>query len=398
MGQTYPGLITLAAGDNAKDVAVVDVNADGTVDLAIANRDGDSLSVFLNSGSGVFVPGVGRTFAVQSRPYAITAADFNGDGNPDLAVALLGDDQVAILMGTAVGIFSAPALFDVMGDSPRDIEAGDFDNDGNADIATVNREDDTVSILLGNGDGTFQMATTVSVRDNLRAQPEGIALGDFNGDGNLDFAVTRSFSTQSGLAVALGDGAGGFGDLIEAETGADPRGVVAADMNGDGYLDLCTSNNDSKDVSVLLGAGDGTFASAGAFATGQNGNEALAVGDLNGDGNLDVVAANREGDNVSAMLGDGTGSLGSPTNTDAGNAPVSVALADIDGDGSPDVITANEEDDSVTLLLSTGFDPISDIVDVVVPECNAGCGPAGMMPIMFTLWGIVGLKRMNRRA
>lgn len=395
--QTFPESITLVAGDNAKDVVAVDVNADGTVDLAVANRDGDSVSIFLNSGSGVFLPGVGRSFEAQARPFAIVAADFNGDGNPDLAIALQGDDQVAVLTGTAVGIFSEPVLFGVVGDSPRDIAAGDIDGDGNQDIVTANREDDTVSILLGNGDGTFQAATTVTVRDDLRAQPEGIALGDFDGDGNLDFAVTRSFATQSGVAVALGDGAGGFGDLIETETGRDPRGIVAADLNGDGNLDLAVSNNDSKDVSILLGNGDGTFTSAGDFATGQDGNEALAVGDIDGDGNLDVVVANRERDNVSVMLGDGTGSLAAPTNTDTGNAPVAVALASIGDDTKLDIITANEEDDSITILLSTGFSLLPDILDPTDLDCNFGCGPAGMMPIMFTLCGIVGLRRLNRR-
>lgn len=398
--QSFMETITLSAGDNAKDVVVIDINGDGAVDLAISNRDGDSVSVFLNSGSGVFVPGVGRSFAALARPFAMATADFDGDGNPDLVVALQGDDQVAILMGSAVGIFSEPALFGV-GDSPRDVATGDFDGDGNIDIATANREDDTVSILLGNGDGTFGVFTSVTLLAaadaDTRAQPEGLAVGDFDGGSNDDLAVSRSHNTHSDVVVLLNMGDGTFGEPTDFAVGQDPRGVVTADMNGDGNLDLVVSNNDSKDVSVLLGGGDGTFTSAGNFATGQDANEALAVGDMNGDGNLDVVAANRERDNVTVFLGDGTGSLGPPTSSDTGNAPVAVALANIDDDGMLDVVTANEEDDSVAILLTTGFNPLVDIIDDVIPECNAGCGPMGMMPVLLTLCGIIGLRRVSGR-
>ncbi len=89
--QSFMETITLTAGDNAKDVVVMDVNGDGAVDLAVSNRDGDSVSVFLNSGSGVFVPGVGRNFAALARPFAMATADFDGDGNPDL-VLLVGHE------------------------------------------------------------------------------------------------------------------------------------------------------------------------------------------------------------------------------------------------------------------------------------------------------------------
>jgi hypothetical protein len=188
----------------------------------------------------------------------------------------------------------------------------------------------------------------------VRPQPEGVAAADFDQDGNLDLAVTRSFNTAIGLAVRLGQGdAAIFADIVAFETGDDPRGIVAADMNGDGIPDLVVTNNDSRDVTVLLG-GDGTLMSLGQFDTGIA-PEALAVGDMDDDGDLDVVTANREGDNISVLLNDGGGMLGSPTNTATGNAPVGVAVADLNGDGMLDIITANQEGDSLTVLLFCSF-------------------------------------------
>ena len=87
--QSFMETITLSAGDNAKDVVVMDINGDGMVDLVVSNKDDDSVSVFLNSGSGVFVPGVGPNFAALARPFAMATADFEGDGQDEKKLTYL---------------------------------------------------------------------------------------------------------------------------------------------------------------------------------------------------------------------------------------------------------------------------------------------------------------------
>ncbi len=361
LAQVYADPITISVGDAPHDVLVGSFSGGANPDIVVANRsdaavEAGTIQLFTESMGSYTLAYTSGDFGPTDRPSALASGDFNGDGNLDLAVTLLGADQVAVLLGNGDGTFGAADRYDV-DDSPVDIAVGDFNNDGLLDLITANRESDNMSLLPGMGGGLFAAAGAVSAFDSVlpvRPQPEGVAVADFDDDGNDDIAVTRSFSTAVGLGVRLGLGdLTNFADIVTFETGNDPRAVVTADMNGDGVLDILVTNNDSRDVTVLLGAA-GTFTSLGEFDTG-TAPEALAVGDMDGDGDVDVVTANREGDNISVLLNDGTGMLGAAANTSTGNAPVGVAVADLNGDGMLDIVTANQEGDSLTVLLFCSF-------------------------------------------
>ncbi len=136
--------------------------------------------------------------------------------------------------------------------------------------------------------------------------------------------------------------------------GFGPSSVAVVDVNGDGRLDLVTANTDSNDVSVLLGAGDGTFQAQQRFAVGTYPNS-VAVGDVNGDGRLDVVTANRDSADVSVLLGNGEGAFQAQQRFVVGPQwPLSVAVADVNGDGRLDVVTANGGPADVAVLLGNG--------------------------------------------
>lgn len=361
LAQVYSDPITINVGDAPHDVLVGFFSGGANPDIVVTNRsdaatDTPSVQLFTESMGNYTLAYTSGDFSGTDRPSALASGDFNGDGDLDLAVTLLGPDQVAVLLGNGDGTFGAADRYDV-GDSPVDIAVGDFNGDGNLDLITANREDDNMSLLPGMGGGLFAAAGAVSAFDSVltvRPQPEGVAVADFDDDGNDDIAVTRSFSTAVGLGVRLGLGdLTNFADIVTFETGNDPRAVVTADLSGDGVLDLVVTNNDSRDVTVLIG-GAGTFTSLGEFSTG-TAPEALAVGDMDDDGDLDVVTANREGDDISVLLNDGSGMLGAATNTSTGNAPVGVAVADLNGDGMLDIVTANQEGDSLTVLLFCSF-------------------------------------------
>ncbi|NES91229.1 MAG: DUF4347 domain-containing protein, partial [Okeania sp. SIO2B9] len=131
-----------------------------------------------------------------------------------------------------------------------------------------------------------------------------------------------------------------FSEPTNFAVGDNPLSIAVGEFNGDGNLDLATANGLSNDVSVLLGNGDGTFAAPTNFAVGDN-PLSIAVGEFNGDGNLDLATANVLSDDVSVLLGNGDGSFAAPTNFAVGDNPLSIAVGEFNGDGNLDLATAN---------------------------------------------------------
>src|SRR3954453_10147339 len=118
-------------------------------------------------------------------PDAMVVGDFNGDGDPDLAVGDRGSGTVSVLVGGSGGSFGAPTSYPV-GPDPVSIAVGDFNRDGDRDLAVANFRGDTVSVLLGGAGSSFGAATTYPVG----GVPNSVAAGDFNQDGDLDLLVT----------------------------------------------------------------------------------------------------------------------------------------------------------------------------------------------------------------
>src|SRR5439155_1645054 len=166
------------------------------------------------------------------------------------------------------------------------------------DVVTVNFWSKNASVLLGNGLGSFASATNFTVGGG--GYPDSIAVGDFNGDGKLDLAVSNFVSNN--VSIFLGNGAGGFSAATNFAVGAGPASVAVGDFNGDGKPDLAVSNLTSNNVSICLGNGAGGFSAARNFGVGA-GPESVAVGDFNGDGKLDLAVANYLSSNVSILLG-----------------------------------------------------------------------------------------------
>jgi hypothetical protein len=234
------------------------------------------------------------------------------------------------------------------GSNPQAAAVGDFNGDGNLDLAIANSTSNTISVLLGKGDGTFAPRVDYATGTT----PQGIAVGDFNGDGHLDIAVTNSGSNT--VSVFLGNGDGSFQPGVDYATGNKPQGIAVGDFRGNGDLDLVVTNATDGTVGVLLGKGNGTFAAQVAYNTGFN-PWAVAVGDFNGDGIPDLAVANNNNNNViSILLGKGDGTFQSQIQSSTGNTPVSIVLADFNGDGKLDIAVADQQDNAVSILLGNG--------------------------------------------
>ncbi|HEY4277689.1 MAG TPA: FG-GAP-like repeat-containing protein [Conexibacter sp.] len=172
---------TFSTGTAPVAIAPGDVNGDRIADLVTANRDSDSVTVALGTGSTSYSPS--ETFPVGSRPMSVAVADLDGDGNDDIVTADNSSNEVSVLLGTGSGTFAAAVAYPT-GGAPSSVAVGDFDHDGTPDLATGNFDASTVSVLPGTGAGTFGAPAVLPASSRVF----GIVPGDFDGDGALDLA------------------------------------------------------------------------------------------------------------------------------------------------------------------------------------------------------------------
>ena len=342
----------VGVGNRPTSVTSADFNGDAQRDLAVANIFSDNVSVLLGNGDGTFQ--AAQNFGAGDGPRDILNVDFNGDGFLDLAVTNnAGVDnpvnQVSVLLGNGDGTFGAPQSFAV-GLSPERLTSADFNGDGNADLATANPGSATpdpgggfsykVSVLLGNGDGTFQGVQNIPTG----GCPYGITSADFNNDGHADLVTAAKCVGGEGVWVHLGNGDGSFGaaQRFALKGFPSPRDIINVDFNDDGDQDVAVANDFGgvAGVYVLLGNGDGTFQADQSFGAGNLPFD-LTSADFDGDAKADLAVANFLSNNVSVLLGNGNGTLQEAKNFRAGLGPGGLTNADFNDDAKPDLAVAN---------------------------------------------------------
>jgi hypothetical protein len=345
------------AGLEPNSVAVGDFNHDGISDLAVANPGGSTITIHLGKGDGTFQPAV--HYAIGQGPFSqVAVGDFNGDGELDLVATNFGSNTVSVLLGNGDGTFRPMDTYAV-GTNPSSVAVADVNGDGKLDLLVANPNctngappcrTGTVSVLLGNGDGTFR-----NFRELPLTHPANwVAVGDFNRDGKLDLAVSggNAGDHQSpSVSILLGGGDGSFHFLAQYAMAVNATTVTAADLNGDGKLDLAVVDNIGL-VSILLGKGDGTFLPrvdypAGSFPIGS-----AAIGDFDGDGRLDLAVASSGSNSVAIFLGKGDGTF-QPQRIRFGTAsnPQGVATGDFDGNGRLDLVVPCRASNMISVLM-----------------------------------------------
>jgi hypothetical protein len=353
-------------GNTPYSVAAADFNGDGKPDLAVVNSRSATVSVLLNTTNGGAINfAAKRDFKVGSLPRSVAAADFNGDGRPDLAVANFASNSVSVLLNTANpgatrASFSSQQRF-VTGLRPFSVAAGDLNDDGKPDLVVANSRSNSVSVLENTTDDD---SDTASFEDHQQLPtalaPRSVALGDLNGDGKLDVA-TANFSGGASVMLNTSNGTPSFTSRRDFTVGTNPTTLVVADFNSDGLDDLAVGNHGGGNISLLLnttGADSHTpvFAAQQQVAPG-SAPHSLAVGDFNGDGKPDLAAGQLDGNSVAVLRNTSAAASGGGTIEETRFAvqdnPNAVALGDLDGDGKPDLAVVNGDSDSVSLLRNT---------------------------------------------
>lgn len=270
-----------------------DFNSDGRQDFVVANYGGSDVTLYLGVGNGTFYGGV--SWATEQGPYQGTATDLNNDGNLDLVIANRDFDPpvgetMSVLLGTGTGVFAPQQVVNIGGNSsPTDIKSGDFNGDGNADVIVTRLYQSGVVVYFGDGTGGFSSSNPISTNN----YPDAIKLGDFNNDHDLDFVVQTNYTNE--LVLYINDGAGNFtpsaigtigvGDFTA--TGAFSRFVVG-NFDGDNNMDIAYSDVINHQVGIILGNGDWTF-DPPVYKPVPDIARGIVASDFNNDGKADIA-------------------------------------------------------------------------------------------------------------
>ncbi len=332
--------VTYGTGVLPRYVLAADLNGDGHLDLAVANRNSHYMSILINNGDGTYASHV--TYPTGQYPLYLSAADLDDDGDVDIAVANSGDDDISILKNYGNGTFYPRTDYPTE-NYPSSIHGGDMDGDGDIDLVTGCGSN--VAVLLNSGTGAFPSYESYHTGSNVsRAY-----ILDANNDGALDVAAVQVNTNSVVLMMNSGYGTLAVGETVS--TGDDPGKMCAADFDGDGDLDMAVTNRADDNITYIRGGGNGYFSSEAVYATGDGPVEIVAA-DFDADGDMDLAAANYTDQNVSILINSGAGTFSSGGTYGAGGGTFGLFSADLDGNGTMDLVTTNLTGNSVSVLLN----------------------------------------------
>lgn len=322
-----------------------DFNHDLSPDLAVVSGLNYS-AVLLNNGSGDFT-NIGSSYS-GTMQRDIDGADFDGDGNVDLAFALWNGDYVAVRAGNGDGTFQNPVLYTLEGDlsRPPSLCIADFDGDDDYDIIATENYYSVARFLSNNGDGSF----TVGSAYPTGSSPWGIAAEDLDGDNDIDLAVAL---TGGGMSILLNHGDGSFASPVTYPGSGGGSWIVATDLDGDTDIDVIRTMSNTDSIAVYLNNSDGTFAPSTEYQADLQ-PRFIIVTDLDDDGNREIITCNVGAGNISIFNNSGSGNLMPAFNYNVGQRPWGIVGDDFDDDGDTDLAVALSDDNMLRILQNDG--------------------------------------------
>jgi hypothetical protein len=350
-----------------------DVDGDGDLDLLTGDVTGTTVTLLRNAGNGTF--GTPASITVGTGPTDLALADVDGDGDLDLLASNYTDNTVSVRTNNGAGTFSGTQTITLPANiGPEQLVLGDVDGDGDLDllVGTGLNLTYTVTLRLNGGDATGSNTGIFSGGQSISVggQSEGVALADVDGDGDLDVLAA---SITNGIVHirlnggdATGSNTGTFSGSGFVGVGDTPASIAMGDIDGDGDLDLLTANYGSSNVSVCFNKGNGDFINYTANVNVPVGSGAynIALADVDADGDLDFLTSNAgygtDGNTVSVRLnggdatGSNTGTFSNGSVVAVGDYPRSLAVGDLDGDGDLDFATPSASMAQASVRLNGG--------------------------------------------
>lgn len=327
-------------------VVLGNIDGDPALDIIAVNersQPAQALSVFSGRGGGAFTPR--DAIGVASSPRDVALADLDGDGTLDLLVAEPNEDAVTVRLGNGDRTFQAAMSYGV-GTFPTRVAVGDLDADGALDIVTSNSRSSDVSVLLGDGNGGFG-AVRSYVGD---AEPQALVLADLDADELLEpIVATQGGIGGANVAVLRNRGDGTLQAVEDIRAGNGPAALAAADVTDDGRPDLLIGG-DGDVLLMVAGAGGGFGPPVSLDVAGRN--LGLIAADLDADGRPDIAALDTDGDRISVARGTRAGAFGPVALYPVGVDPLGIAAGDFNGDRRTDLaISAAGPPATVSVLL-----------------------------------------------
>jgi hypothetical protein len=320
-----------------------DFNRNGILDLAVVNSGDHSFSFYKGIGDGTFNEQL--VYQTGRDPICLVSADYNDDGYKDIGVLNYADQSIEIFLNTRLGSFQKTKQLIKPGKIPINMAAGDFNGDKIMDLV-VSMRFSNVTMLLGKGNGYFSNPISMDVK----GQPTGIVVGDYNNDGMSDFAVALAGNGNKGVQVLWGKGNGKFEGSKVFKAGKQPLSIVSLDTNNDGLMDFVTSSNSLHSLNTVVNNGDKTFDSLKEFASG-NFPKFVVAADFTGDGFQDIAVSNSTDDHISVSLGRGNGSFTyPPIYHRVDEHPQGMAVGDFNGDGLIDIAVSCRDKNVINIL------------------------------------------------
>ncbi|MDG6224511.1 MAG: VCBS repeat-containing protein [Candidatus Thermoplasmatota archaeon] len=407
------------------DIAAFDADGDGDIDLCVSDLSTDKLTFFMNDGSGSFTLGeqleIGRNpsrilpmdldkdgmmdialylsqgngsyynverertqrwyntvvllmnrggMVFQEKPFeyrvqrgvnSMDAADLDGDGHMDIAMAHLGYNSISVLYSEGSANFRKGGSGNM--DSrefrsldPIDLKLVELDGDGHIDAIAISKSADSILVYYNMGNGSFH--DFVHYYGGL--SPTSFDFLDFDLDGDLD-VVTSDWRGKDGgiggngtISIIRNLRNGIFGTYRQYVTGNSPRGIFTYDLDGDGDKDIATANYFGSTISILKNDGLGLFSSKQDYPIGLE-PYMVVMGDLNNDGYIDAASADEANFRIILLESDKNGGFTTDRYLiDIQAYPFSLRIDDVNGDGFPDLYTSNYAQNTTTILINDG--------------------------------------------